>query len=196
MPWAMTTQMDEALRSKIVRPAILFALDHPAGWLRLWSGVGTIYWNGDAYRGAGTLLTCDAAEETTEIQVARLTVNLTAPDFDDDTMAIITTPMRRRSLYSWKGLLDDFANIIPEPRMRFSGFADAPGISEDERHKRTISLTAVGALHNLISPVHAQVSNEEQIKRHPGDSGLALMSSIPNQQLVWDVGAYNSFTPP
>lgn len=198
MTWVVTSQMDEALRSRIIRPAILFALDHSAayGWCRLWSGIGNVTWNGDIYYGAGVLLSASPAEETTELQIARVTFQLAAPDFSDEALAIITTPVRRRPFFSWKALLDEKMNVIPEPRLRFQGYADSPSVSDDENGKRVVTLNVEGALHNLTAPLQRQVSHEEQQALFPGDTGLSLMSSIQNQQLVWDTGSYNGFAPP
>lgn len=190
----MTPEADVALRSPLTRPAILFYLDHPLGPKRFWNGIGSITWAGNTFNGAATVLGISSIEQVTEIQAVRVTFTFTLPDISDDTLAIITTPFKRRQIKLWRALLDDKGQVIPIPSVVFIGYADTPKLVESG-NTRTVEIPADAAISNLTVPPHTQVSNEEQVAKYPGDVGLSMMAGIANQQLVWNVGPYNNFSP-
>lgn len=195
MRGGITAALDAALGSRVVSPVLLFRLDHPAGVLRLWTGVGTLRWDGAPWTGAGTLLSCSTAEETTEVQVVTTTYRLAAPDFSPEAEALILMPARRVPMRSWWAFLDQEGACIGA-LLRSSGYADAPTISDGADGQRLVELAVEGAIYNLTAPLGTGLSDEEQQARFPGDTGLAEMATIQNQQLVWQVGSYNNFSPP
>lgn len=192
---ALSPRLIEAVRSRTVCPVLLFELAHPSGPLRLWTGLGTLQWDGKAWVGAGNLVKCTPVEETTEIQVARATFVMAAPELSAEAYAAIATPVTRLPARSWKAFLDADGAVI-DAVLRWRGYADAPVINDDESGQRTVSITVDGAVYNLTKPIGTVLSDEEQQARYPGDTGLSDMKNIADQQLVWTTGAYNNFSPP
>ena len=45
-----------ALSDQDLRPVIFFEGEFASGWVRLWSGLGDVSWNGRTWSGAGSLL--------------------------------------------------------------------------------------------------------------------------------------------
>lgn len=187
--------LDAAFREKVLRPVLLFELDHPAGLLRLWTGLGKLQWDGVDWTGAGYLIGTSGAEESTELQVSSATFSLVAPDLSDEAKAIVMHPVSRVPVRSWKAFLDETGAVVGAV-LRFRGYADAPTISDSDDGSRVITMTAQGAVFNLVRSRGTVLSHEEQLRRFPGDTGLSDMAKIQDQQLVWTTGAYNNFSPP
>lgn len=201
MTYPLTPEMQAAIAAPVVRPAILLYIDHTAGPFRVWSGVGNIKWGADTYYGAGALLGATAEEQAVGVEVAGMKFSLIASDLSEDVMALITQPIRRRPIFSWKALLDECGNVIPEPRFRFGGYVDTPRIVDSDiagtgKLTRIVEVTVQEAFSNLTTPPRALVSHEEQQSIFPDDNGLAFMSTIETQNTVWTIGPYNNFTPP
>jgi hypothetical protein len=197
----ITPELDAALRDGIVRPVFMFLIDHPLGALRLWTGVGTLDYDGAPWTGAGTLIGVSAVEDSTELQVTQVTFQLTLPDVDDDVLAMIAHPVSKIPVRLWEAYLDPDQNVIPNPIPRFVGLGDPPRINDDPDEAtgavgRTVSLTVYGAIKNLTTPAKSMLSHEDQVARFPDDTGLSRMGSTANNQLTWNIGAYNAFSPP
>ena len=191
----LTPQMDAALRAKVTRPVLLFDLTgHPARDLYLWTGVGSLVWDGKTYVGAGRVLSASPVEYSTELQVDVQTYRLDASRLSAEAEAIVTSPVTRLNFESWKALLDEHHNVIPDPIKRTSGWADPPRLIDGD--ERIVELTVKGRLFNLVKPARTLISHEEQQKRFPGDTGLGDMAEIQDQTTVWETGPYNGFSPP
>jgi len=192
----LTPEMDDGLRRRVVRPHILMRMDHPAGTLRLWTGLGTLDYDGFSWTGAGSLIAITPLEDSTEIRVAQGQITLPGIDFSDEAMEMILTPVARVPVHRWLAFLDDRGNVIPDPIYRAKMYADPPVVSYDGQGKSFVTVPLTGAVFNLTLAPNTLLSNEEQLALYPDDSGLSQMEDAANQQLTWTAGAYNNFTPP
>lgn len=72
----LSAGMKAAIQTGTVYPVILYAGEFDSGWLRLWSGLGPLTWDGNVYLGAGELGAITAVEETTEVRAGGVTCTL------------------------------------------------------------------------------------------------------------------------
>jgi len=72
----LTAGVITQLQAASVEVGLLFEGEFASGWVRLWSGVGNLSWNGQTWSGVGTLLGISAIDETNEIRASGLTVSL------------------------------------------------------------------------------------------------------------------------
>src|SRR4051812_5427365 len=63
-----------------LRPLVLIKGEFDSGDLNLWSGIGTLSWNGDTYTGAGHLLSMSEVTENNLSDAQNTTFNLTGID--------------------------------------------------------------------------------------------------------------------
>ena len=63
----LTVAFATALADQSLRPVIFFEGQFATGWVRIWSGLGEVSWNGQAWAGAGSLLGLGAIDETGEV---------------------------------------------------------------------------------------------------------------------------------
>jgi hypothetical protein len=63
-----------------VRPILLFEGQFDGGFVRFWTGYGTISWNGSDWIGAGQLIGISDIEENAEVVATGITVSLSGVD--------------------------------------------------------------------------------------------------------------------
>ena len=178
------------LREKITRPVYLMEYQHPLGTMRLWTGVGKLTYQGNEWTGSGSLVQISEIEERSEPVVNRVIFQIKGVQLDADAMNMVGAPAKRIPLNVYWALVDDRQQIVPDPILKFIGFADPPSFHDDEDGMRTIELPVEGALYNLLKPIGTELSHEEQSSRFPGDTGLSRMAKTPNSKRVWVPGTY------
>ena len=63
----LTAAFASALADQTLRPVIFFEGQFASGWVRIWSGLGEVSWNGETWAGAGSLLGLGSLDETGEV---------------------------------------------------------------------------------------------------------------------------------
>lgn len=193
---SVTPELANALKNRLTRPCLLYDYDHPAGRLRLWSGFGTISWDGFDWKQAGVLLQVSAIEQTTELQVSKVQFVLSGVVLSAEALALVLQPARRAPIVLYRAFLDREFNVIRDPVVWFRGYGDPPSLQDMKDGTHTVTVPASGALFNLIKPRRTLLSHNEQQARFPGDTGLRFMGQVAQQQKEWTIGAYNNFSPP
>ncbi len=72
----LTVAFATALADQSLRPVIFFEGQFATGWVRIWSGLGEVSWNGQSWAGAGALLGLGAIDETGEVVAGGTAVSL------------------------------------------------------------------------------------------------------------------------
>jgi len=165
------------------RPVLFFEGEFTGGTLRLWSGVGTISWNGQSWTGAGSLLGFGQIQETTEIRASGTTISLNGIS---SSLISIALAQCRQGLSGrvWLGGLDASNAVIADPYMAFEGRLDVPEIS-DEGETCTISISYESRLIALERPRDRRVTHEDQQIDYPGDLFREYMVSLQDKVLNW-----------
>ena len=78
----LTASVITQLQSASVEVGILFEGEFASGWVRLWSGIGTLSWDSKTWTGTGNLLGISGIDETAEVRAAGLTVSLSGVPSD------------------------------------------------------------------------------------------------------------------
>lgn len=84
----ITTAFATALADQSLRPVIFFEGQFATGWVRIWSGLGSVNWNGQTWAGAGSLLGLGGIDETGEVVAGGSAVSLSGVPLDLVQMAI------------------------------------------------------------------------------------------------------------
>ena len=72
----LTSGMQAEVQAPVLRPVIFYEGEFSTGTLRLWSGLGTISWNGQTWTGAGNAIGISEIAETADIRAAGVTASL------------------------------------------------------------------------------------------------------------------------
>ena len=171
--------------------------------LRLWTGVGSLVFEGETWIGTGQLLNVTAIEETSEIAVRGATLTLSGVPQEVISLAL-TEPYHGRVCKVYFGLfqkgqlllesssyilLQDGSKILLEDQKTslteiFSGYMDQMNISEDA-DSSTIQLKAENKLIDLERPRVARYTSAFQKARYPNDKGFDFVESLQDQKLTW-----------
>jgi hypothetical protein len=175
--------MQTEVQAGTLRPVIFYEGEFASGTLRLWSGLGSISWNGQSWQGAGNLLSISAVTETADVRAAPMTVMLSG-----NVSALIATALAEARLGKpgkvWLGATNEAGAIIVDPYLAFSGRLNVPKI-EDAGEQCAISITYESRLIDLQRARARRWSDEDQQIDFPGDLGFEYVSGLPEQVIEW-----------
>ena len=178
----LTAGVITQLQAASVEVGILFEGEFASGWVRLWSGVGTLSWDGKSWSGVGTLLGISGIDETNEIRASGLTVSLSGVPSDLLSAALGDA----RSGKTGRVYLAFFSggSIVADPILQFEGRLDVPAI-EDGPDTATISISYESELIDLERARERRYTPEDQAIDFPGDLGFDYVAALQDAQITW-----------
>jgi hypothetical protein len=172
-----------AIAANLVRVAFFGEFQFAGGTVRLWTGYGTITWNGHTWTGAGDFAGLSPVDETTEVGAAGLTFTLSG--IPSSTLAIaLGDAYRGRKCTLWLAILDSTMATVVDAAQVFSGLMDVMKI-DDAGETATISLQAESRLIDLGRPRTVRYTDQEQQNLFPGDLGLQYVAKLAEQPIYW-----------
>ncbi|MDB4725882.1 hypothetical protein OAF54_00505 [bacterium] len=181
--------------------------------LRLWTGVGTLVFNGVDWTGAGTMLSIAAIEETTETAARGADIGITG--IPSEVLALaLRTPYQGRTCKIYFGVLTSVDSILKEDsnfvllesgdttlsestpigygnasfNEIFCGYMDQMNISEGP-DLGTVQLKVENKLIDLerpkVSRFNSQYQKSRNIEGAANDLGFDFVESIQDQKISW-----------
>ena len=178
----LTAGVITQLQAASVEVGVLFEGEFESGWVRLWSGVGTLSWDSKSWSGVGTLLGISGIDETNEIRASGLTVSLSGVPSDLLSAALGDA----RSGKTGRVYLAFFSSgsIVADPILQFEGRLDVPAI-EDGPETATISISYESELIDLERARERRYTPEDQAIDFPGDLGFDYVAALQDAQITW-----------
>ena len=200
----LSTGVSDALEDDVIYPFTAVELQFDGGnVIRLWTGVGTLVFEGQSWVGAGELLDISSIEETADIAAKGATITLSGVPSSVLSLAL-SEPYQGRIGKIYLGLFktafllkESSAFILLEGGDKinletqdtsltevFSGFMDRMTIDE-QADSSTIGLSLENKLVTLERPRTARYSHEFQRTIDSTDKGLEYVESIQLKEFVW-----------
>ena len=183
MPRQMTAACAAAIQSAALRPALFVEAHFTSGPIYVWSGIGSLSWNGKLWMGVGSLGNVSTIEENSTVEAKGITISLSGIDptllegilleFQVGLPAIVTL-----------GFFDAAGVLIPDPVCCFAGQMDQPTLDVTGT-SATISINCENRLIEMNVAVDRRYTNEDQQRDNPGDRGLEFVNSIQEAQIYW-----------
>jgi hypothetical protein len=171
-----------AATAALKRPCILYEGEFSSGWLRLWSGVGDLAWNGYTWEGRGQLLEISALSEGDDI-VAR-GIKVTAVASTSIVAAALGSFRQGKIGRVYLGFLDAAGALVDDPMLLFEGRADVPDIERlPDRARVTISYE--DELVDLLRPRIRRYTYEDQRLTDPTDGFFRHITALQDLSIVW-----------
>lgn len=170
-----------SITGKKIYPVLLFKGEFDSGDLNLWTGVGTIDWNGVTYTGSGNILEVTAVSEVQDLKASGVQFTLTGVSSSIVSIAL-TEDYQNRDVSVWFALMESGA-IKADPFLLFKGKMDVMTIDE-AMETATVILNAENILIDLERPNESRYTDEDQQKRFPGDKGLEFVASLQEKEIV------------
>jgi len=175
-----------ALQATVVRPALLVECDFAGGFLRVWSGVGNLVVGADTFTGVGTLGGISPVEEAADVSSRGITLSLSGVP-SPLIGAVLDDDFRGRRCTIWLGCFDEeHAALVGDPLIIFRGQMDTCEI-DDNGATSEIRLQVESRLALLRRPRTRRLTHEQQIARHPGDTGLEYISKLAERPIHWGI---------
>jgi hypothetical protein len=187
MSRALTTGMLAAIATGQVKPIFMVEAEFSGGTVRLFTGYGSVSWNGKTWTGDAGLLRISNVQEVSELQAVNFTISLNG---QVSALASIALDQVRRGLAGtvWLGLLNDSGALIADPYQCFKGRADKPDIIPDPND----AVIAVAYESRMIVATKAKsrrYTSEDQKIDFPADLGFDYVPSLQDATFTWGNGA-------
>lgn len=168
-----------------LQPFLLFEGEFAsAAFLRLWTGIGDLSWNGKTWTGGGQLLEISPIGETTNIEALGFSVKASG-------MLSINVSIALQSLRQgkpgkvWIGAFDTSTGaIVADPYLVQQGKFDIATI-DDDGSKCTITASYESRLIELLKPHDRRYTHEDQRIDYPADKGFQFVPSLQDRVLIW-----------
>lgn len=186
MSRALTAAVLSALGTQPIRPAFFYQGEFESGIARMWTGYGTVSWNGQSWLGAGELLSIAPIEEAEDIRAVGFSVSLSG-EVTGNLSAALGYARQGLPGYVWIAFFDSANTMIADPFLAFSGRFDTLDV-EDDGTKCTISCNYESRLIDLDRPRSRRWTHEDQQIDHPGDLGFQYVNALQGAKAPWSLG--------
>lgn len=177
----MTFRMAEHLRRR--RPIALMAeIEHPDGTARFWSGIGRLYWQGQAWTGSGRLGTVTPIKQTSAIAIQEIQFQLSG--VDPEIAATLNDDVRNRLGKVWLAGIWK-RSVVSDPFLLLESQLDYQQLDADESGNVVLTITGRSGFYELERNIDEAWTSEEQKTLYPDDTGLDLIPSLQNQDIIW-----------
>lgn len=174
----------QAVESDRVRVIALYEGEFSGGTVRLWTGRGSLSWDGKSWDGAGQLLGFGSVEETNGVVASGTSVSLSG--IPVGMMALAISEAEQNAPGSiWLGFMSEDWELLADPILLFSGLLDVPTIIEDGSDTCTVTISYESQLIDLQRAREWRYTHESQQALYPGDLGFEYVSAIQNKTIKW-----------
>jgi len=178
MPRSMSGGMLAAIQTSILRPAIFVELHFASGVAYVWSGYGTIVWNGHSWLGVGNLGTISVIEEGVTVNARGISITLSG--INSSMLADALQDMQIGApVMIYFGLFDSSSppSLLPDPLTSWAGRMDQPTINVGG-DTSSITVNCENRLIDMNVPVDRRYTHDDQQISHPGDLAFQFVNSI------------------
>ncbi len=180
----LTAEMKAALKSRSLRYALFVQIDHPNGMARLWTGVGTIQWAGETWRGIGTIGGVSGVEASGQITIQTVELVLSGVS-RSEIASFLEGEIKGREAKIWWAALSEQSTVVPDPVLLSVLSLDTRTYAIADDGSVTLKLTGQLGLWQLERPLAWAWSSEQQKLLYPDDTGFDLIPGLINQKLAW-----------
>lgn len=179
----VTSGYQSAIEAGVVRPAFFVSAEFNSGSIYVWSGMGSIDWDGHTWLGVGTLGKISQIQETGELRANSVAISLSA--IPSLMLSTVMAEIRQGlPCKVYLVLFGDDGNIIDAPYEAFGGRIDTGQIQEGADTSTAI-LTVESELVDFQRLRDRHYSDQDQQQLFPGDLGFIFVPQIQNFPGAW-----------
>lgn len=186
MSAAMVTEVTTAALSPVLLAEMSFSTP-----VRVWTGYGTLTYNGNGYLGLGDLGTIAPVEETTDLSARGLSFQLSGIPTAYVSLAL-NEDYQGRSCSVMLGALSPTAGLIASPITIYVGRMDVMAITDDGESAQ-ITMSTENRLVDFRRVREVRYTDEEQHVIDPTDKGLEYVTGLQEKTIYW--GNQNTTAP-
>lgn len=182
----------EGTGQKGALPVLMADLVFDSATLYMWTGMGTLSWNGNDYMGGGNLVGIGTMEENQKLEAKGLNLTLNGVPTSLVATALLERT-RGRPFRLYLGAVDltpDSSGLpvpgalIIDPYRIFTGLMDVMKINPDGK-TASIVLSVESTLLKGQRANMSRYTAEDQKKIYPLDTGLDRINQLMDKEVVW-----------
>ena len=183
MARSLTAAVLAELAKQAVSIAYLVEVGISGGFIRVWSGVGSVTFESNTYTGVGALGGISPIEEDTDVRAAGLTFSLDGIDSANLSAALqsIETGNPARA---WLAFETSPGVFVADPVKIFEGFTDVPEILLGVPDSR-IEIRSESRLIELNKVRASTYNDADQRARFSNDAGFAFVPSLQGKEVLF-----------
>lgn len=137
---------------------------------------------GQTWYGLSNLLEISEVRETADMSIDTFSITLSGIDTTYVQRAM-SDYYQGRTLLLYHGIMNPDGTFLIEPLVINSGVIDNQTISIGET--ATIQVTVRPHITRVLESIEERYTDEDQKAKFPNDTGLRLVSTLPNKQYSW-----------
>lgn len=165
-----------AIALDAVYPRYFLKLGFSSGTVYIWNGIGDIVYSGNTYVGLGDALGVADIQESTDLKITDLTINLSAQKSAYKLLALAQVELKNTATI-YLALLNSSGTIVNNPETIFVGYMDSLTMQEGA-DSAVFSLNLISRLAGLRSTKARRYTQEDQKQLYPTDTGFRHMSNV------------------
>lgn len=183
MPRVLTAAVITELKAARSRPVWFVEAGFSSGIVNLWSGLGTISWDGKTWSGAGKLGGISVVTETSDLRAENIVLTLSGLPSDILTKVLDEIRFGKEATV-WKGYLTEAGAVVVDPFIEFKGIIDKGQIDETGETS-TVQINVESEQAAFQRALERRYSSEDQKTEFPTDEGFDHVTSIAQLNVVW-----------
>lgn len=187
----VATALLAAMQAATLRPRIFYEgqFRNPSTglveYLRFWSGLGTITWDGKTWTGAGNVLGVEGLEEKVADQSVGFKVSLNG--LKTANLSVILDADQSHFLPGtiWLAAQEADGTITADPYLARSGLLNVARIPQDDGTTRSISAEYEDENAALTIPYNRRYTPEDQAIDDPTDRGFDMVAQLQDMVIAF-----------
>jgi hypothetical protein len=171
------------INAQNMRPVVFCQLQFTSGIVYLWSGIGSISWNGQTWLGVGTYGNISSIPETSDLAAVGVKLMLSGIPAQFITSALGEV-RQGAPVIIYQGFLTPAGAVVASPNTAWSGRMDICEIAEGG-DTAVITITAESRLLDLNRSRERRYQKQDQTIDFPGDTGFDFVPSLQELSIVW-----------
>lgn len=183
MARVLTAAVIAELTAARSRPVFFVEAEFSTGTVNLWSGLGSILFDGKTWEGVGKLGGISVVTETSDMQAENLVLSLSGLPASILTNVLDEIRFGKAATVQM-GYLTEAGAVIADPFTYFKGIIDKGQIDEGGQDS-TVQINVESENAALRRAKEFRHSSEDQKTEFPTDEGFDHVTSIAELNLVW-----------
>lgn len=179
----LTAAQITEITAQNMRPVVFAQLQFTSGIVYLWSGMGSISWNGQTWLGVGNYGNISSLPETSDVAAVGIKLTLSGVPAQFITSALGEV-RQGAPVIIYQGFLTTAGGIIANPNIAWAGRMDICEIAESG-DTSIITITAESRMLDLNRSRERRYEKQDQLLDFPGDTGFDYQQLLQELSLVW-----------
>jgi len=177
----LTARMKDAIREGCPL-ALLCEIDHPDGYVRVWSHTGTLHHSGHDWQGLGILGRVSPGSKSNTLGIKQVTFELSG--VPPTSTQFLSSRVRNREAQVWLAAIKNGA-IVRDPYLMIWSKLDYQMLKLEDNGMARIQIVGNVGFWNIERATNIAWTHETQIATYAADVGLALLPELTDKESNW-----------